>query len=84
MEIDKNVLNQALQSDPRRIEALAKEVARMLGLPEEKALAVAQNSDLIKAKLQSMSDRDLQNAAAVLGEENAAKIMALLKGTGHG
>ena len=84
MDIDKNVLNQALQSDPRRIEALAKEVARMLGLPEENALAVAQNSDLIKAKLQSMSDRDLQNAAAVLGEENAAKIMALLKGKGHG
>ncbi|MCI8589228.1 MAG: hypothetical protein HFE77_00710 [Clostridiales bacterium] len=84
MEIDKNVLNQALSADPRRIESLAKEIAKMLGLPEEKALAVAQNSDLIKAKLKTMSQRDLQNAAAVLGEENAARIMDLLKGSGHG
>lgn len=84
MEIDKNVLNQALSSDPKRIESLAKEIAGMLGLPEEKALAVAKNSDLIKAKLMTMSQRDLQNAAAMLGEENAARIMDLLKGGGHG
>ena len=76
MEIDKNVLNQALSSAPRRIETLAKDIARLLGLP--------QNSDLIKAKLQTMSQRDLQNAAAMLGEENVARIMDLLKGGGHG
>ena len=84
MEIDKNLLNQALSSEPERIETLAKEIARIMGVSEEKALSIARNGDLIKSRLQRMNDQDLQNAAAILGEDKAAQIMKLLKGNGNG
>ena len=78
MEIDKNLLNQALSSEPERIETLAKEIARIMGVSEEKALSIARNGDLIKSRLQRMNDQDLQNAAAILGEDKAAQIYGYL------
>ncbi len=82
MEIDKKALTDALSADPAVIENLARQIAASLGLPEEKALAVARNSALIRARIESMSERELQNAAAKLGEENAAQIMRLLGNNG--
>ncbi len=80
MEIDKNVLNQALSADPERIEALARGIAQIMGIPAEKALAVAGNSALIQSRLAAMSEQDLQRFVSQLGEERAAQIMALIRG----
>ncbi len=80
MEIDRNKLNEALSADPERLEALARQIATAMGLSEEKAVAIAGNSDLIKARLATMSDGDLRSAAQMLGPEKAEQIMKLIGG----
>jgi hypothetical protein len=80
MEIDRNKLNEALTSDPKRLETLARQIATAMGLPEEKAVAIAKNSDLIKARLATMSEAELKSAAQMLGPERAAQIMKLIGG----
>jgi len=80
MEIDRNKLSEALSADPERLQALARQIATAMGLPEEKAVALAKNSDLIKARLATMSDADLRSAAQMLGPERAAQIMKLIGG----
>lgn len=80
MEIDKKVLNDALSASPEQLDALARGIAQALGVPEDRALALARNSELIKTRLAGMSEQDLSSAAAMLGPEKAAQIMALLKG----
>ncbi len=80
MEIDRNKLNEALSADPRRLQLLARQIATAMGLPEDKAVALAKNSDLLKARLATMSDADLLSAAQMLGPERAAQIMKMLGG----
>lgn len=80
MEIDKKVLNDALSASPEQLDALARGIAQALGVPEDRALALARNSELIKTRIAGMSEQDLSSAAAMLGPEKAAQIMALLKG----
>lgn len=86
MEIDKKTLTAALSADPSVIEGLARQIAQTLGVPEERALAVARNSSMIRARIESMTERDLQNAAAMLGQDKAEQILHAVKTAGgeHG
>lgn len=79
MEFDRKKLNEAL-SDPVRMQSLARQIATAMGLPEDRAMALAANSELIKARLATMSESDLRNAAQMLGPERAAQIMKMLEG----
>ena len=79
MEIDRNKLSEAL-SDPVRLQTLARQIATAVGMPEDRAVALAKNTDLIKARLATMSEADLRSAAQMLPPEKAAEIMRLIGG----
>ncbi|MBQ8696281.1 MAG: hypothetical protein IJ519_01050 [Clostridia bacterium] len=79
MEIDRNKLSEAL-SDPVRLQTLARQIATAMGLPEDRAVALAKNTDLIKARLATMSEADLRNMVQMLPPEKAAEIMKLVGG----
>lgn len=82
MEIDRKKLNEALSSDPQKLQTLARQIATAMGLPEDRAVALAANSELIKARLATMSEADLRSAAQMLGPEQAEQIMRMLVGNG--
>ena len=76
MEIDKKALDAALSGSPERLAQIARTVAGVLGLPEQQVLGAVQNAPMLRAKLNTISEKDLARAADMLGEEKAKKIIA--------
>lgn len=84
MEINKNELFSALNQNPEQLTELARQIAVSLGFPPERADILVQNRELIAAKLSRMTDADINNLAAAVGEDKMQDILAKIKENGHG
>ena len=73
MEIDTKKL---AALDEASLSAMIYEVARSMGLGEEKARRMASNAPAIRVMLAKASDRDVNRLVSMIGEKRAAEILS--------
>lgn len=73
MEIDAKKL---ATLDEASLSSMIYEVARSLGLNEEKARRMSGNAPAIRAMLNKASERDLNRIVSMLGEKRAGEILS--------
>lgn len=73
MEIDRNKL---ARLDNESLASLIYQIAKAMGLPEDRARRMAANAPMLRGMLAHASDRDLQRIISTVGEAKAAKILS--------
>lgn len=64
--------------DDGSLAELIYEVARSMGMSEDKARRMAQNAPALRVMLSKASDKELRRIVSVVGEEKAAAILSNL------
>ncbi len=82
MNLDPKALEKILSMDNEALSELAKAIARAAGANPAKAQLIAQNPELLKKKISSVSPQEAQQLIDAAGREKSEEIAKMLKERG--